>query len=35
VLDVPPLGDDTLQALTDIAGYSAEEAERISPLAGS
>jgi crotonobetainyl-CoA:carnitine CoA-transferase CaiB-like acyl-CoA transferase len=35
VLDVPPLGDDTLQALTDIAGYSAEEAERISPLTGS
>jgi crotonobetainyl-CoA:carnitine CoA-transferase CaiB-like acyl-CoA transferase len=32
VLDVPPLGDYTRQALTDIAGYSAEEAERISPL---
>jgi crotonobetainyl-CoA:carnitine CoA-transferase CaiB-like acyl-CoA transferase len=35
VLDVPPLGDYTRQALTDIAGYSAEEAERISPMTAS
>jgi crotonobetainyl-CoA:carnitine CoA-transferase CaiB-like acyl-CoA transferase len=35
VLDVPPLGDYTLQALTDIAGYSAEEADQISPLTAS